>query len=248
MTALLFYTILPHERMKIPVLFVMVSALAAGCATNTPARRVELFDGKTLEGWTQKGGKAKYRVEDGQIIGATVPNTPNSFLCTTRDFTNFVLELDFKVDDGLNSGVQIRSHCFDEPTAIQSNGKEIKIPAGRVHGYQVEIDPSERAWTGGLYDEGRRGVYLNNLKNNEPGRKAFKHNAWNHFRIECRGDSFKTWLNGVPATDCKDSMTASGFIGLQVHGAGNKQTLLEVRFRNIRLKELQGLNQRLAGV
>jgi len=197
-----------------------------------------LFDGKTLNGWTQKGGQAKFRVEEAQIIGSTVPNSPNSFLCTTRDFTNFILELDFKVDDGLNSGVQIRSQCFDKPTVVVVDGKEIKIAAGRVHGYQVEIDPSERAWTGGLYDEGRRGRFLNDLRNNEPARKAFKHNDWNHFRIECRGDSFKTWLNGVPATDCKDDFTLSGFIGLQVHAVGKRIEPLEVRFRNIRLKQL----------
>ena len=212
--------------------------LGAGCATGSAERWITLFDGKTLNGWTQKGGQAKYRVEDGQIIGSTIPHTPNSFLCTTRDFSNFVLELDFKVDEELNSGVQIRSHCFEQPTTVEANGKTITIPAGRVHGYQVEIDPSERAWTGGLYDEGRRGVYLNDLKNNEPARKAFKHNAWNHFRIECRDDSFKTWLNGVPATNCRDTMTPSGFIALQVHGVGNKGAPLEVRFRNIRLREL----------
>src|SRR5262249_31680456 len=122
-------------------------------AQNKDDNWISLFDGKSLDGWTQKGGKAKYRVEDGQIIGSTVPSTPNSFLCTTREFTNFVLELDFQVDDGLNSGVQIRSHCFDKPSTVETGGKEIKIAAGRVHGYQVEIDPSDRAWTGGLYDE-----------------------------------------------------------------------------------------------
>ncbi len=199
---------------------------------------VQLFDGQTLNGWTQKGGQARYSVENGELVGTSVPNTPNSFLCTTKEFTNFVLELEFKVADGLNSGVQIRSHCYDQPTRLEYKGKEIKIPAGRVHGYQVEIDPSERAWTGGLYDEGRRGVYLNDLKDNEPARKAFKHSAWNQFRIECRGDAFKTWLNGVPATNCHDAMTGSGFIALQVHGVGNKEKAMEVRFRNLRLQEL----------
>ena len=138
-TALLDWTILSQQLMKHSLYFLLFAAmsLAAGCATNKSVHSVSLFDGKTLDGWTQKGGKAKYRVEDGQIVGATVPNTPNSFLCTTRDFANFVLELDFKVDDGLNSGVQVRSHCFGEPTTVDSNGKAIKVPAGRVHGYQV---------------------------------------------------------------------------------------------------------------
>src|ERR1043165_7726506 len=146
--------------MKIAHYLTMASLLTLSACSSVEAKPdswTSLFNGKSLNGWVQRGGKAKYEVEYGEIVGSTVPNTPNSFLCTTGDFTNFVLELDFKVDDDLNSGVQIRSHCFDEPTKVESGGKEIRIPAGRVHGYQVEIDPSERAWTGGLYDEGRRG-------------------------------------------------------------------------------------------
>src|SRR4051812_11219664 len=115
---------------------------------------VALFNGKSLDGWVQRGGKAKYRVENGEIVGTSVPNTANSFLCTKRDYADFVLELEFKVHPKLNSGVQIRSHSFDEAKTIDANGKKIKIPAGRVHGYQVEIDPSPRAYTGGVYDEG----------------------------------------------------------------------------------------------
>ncbi|HWG45239.1 MAG TPA: DUF1080 domain-containing protein [Gemmataceae bacterium] len=198
----------------------------------------KLFNGKDLDGWIQRGGKAKYRVEDGQIVGTSVPKTGNSFLCTKRDYGDFILELEFKVQDKLNSGVQIRSHCFDEAKTVEVKGKKIKIPASRVHGYQVEIDPSARAWTGGIYDEGRRG-WLNDLKKNDAARKAFKANEWNKFRIECRGDSIKTWLNGVAAADLKDSLTPSGFIALQVHGVGDRQETLEVRFRDLRIKELK---------
>jgi hypothetical protein len=196
-----------------------------------------LFDGKDLNGWVQHGGHAKYTVEDGEIVGTSVPKTENSFLCTTRNYSDFILELEFNVQNGLNSGVQIRSECFDEPKVMEFGGKEIKIPAGRVHGYQVEIDPSARAWTGGLYDEGRRG-WLVNLKGNQPAREAFKAEKWNTFRIECKGDSIKTWLNGVPAVDFHDHVTPSGFIALQVHGVGKKTEPLKVRFRNIRIKEL----------
>jgi hypothetical protein len=199
---------------------------------------VNLFNGKDLEGWVPRGGKAKYRVEDGQIVGRTVPTTGNSFLCTRKDYGDFILELEFKVQAPLNSGVQIRSQCFDENKTVEVGGKKIKIPAGRVHGYQVEIDPSERAWTGGIYDEGRRG-WLNDLKKNEAARKAFKQGEWNKFRIECRGDSIKTWLNGVAAADLKDAVTPSGFIALQVHGVGKKDEPLDVRFRNLRIKELK---------
>jgi hypothetical protein len=192
-----------------------------------------LFDGKTLDGWEQKGGAAKYRVENGEVVGTSVPNTGNSFLCTTKNYGDFILELEFKVDPKLNSGVQIRSQCFDEPMVVADR----KIPAGRVHGYQVEIDPSDRAWSGGIYDEGRRG-WLNDLKNNEAARKAFKPGEWNSFRVECRGDSIKTWLNGVPAADLKDSLTPEGFISLQVHGVGAEKEPREVRWRNIRIEEL----------
>src|SRR5437660_962825 len=199
---------------------------------------VNLFNGKDLEGWVQRGGKAKYYAEDGEIVGASVPETSNSFLCTKNDYADFILELEFKVHPELNSGVQTRSQCFDEPKTVELNGKSIKIPAGRVHGYQVEIDPSDRAWTGGIYDEGRR-KWLVDLKNNDPARKAFKQGEWNKFRIECRDDSIKTWLNGVPAADLKDSVTPSGFIALQVHGVKDKKEPLEVRFRNLRIKELK---------
>jgi hypothetical protein len=197
---------------------------------------LNLIQGGKLDGREQHGGQAKYRVEDGQIVGSSTPNTPNSFLCTKRSFTNFVLELDFKVQAGLNSGVQIRSHVFERPTQLEHNGKTIKIPAGRVHGYQIEIDTTKRAWTGGLYDEGRRG-WLNDLKDNAPARRAFKANEWNSFRIEARGPSIMTWINGVPAADYQDALSPSGFIALQVHGVGTKSDEMEVRFRGIRVKE-----------
>ena len=196
-----------------------------------------LFNGKNLDGWTQKGGVAKYRFENGEMIGAAQPNTPNTFLCTTRDYTNFILEVEFKVAEGLNSGVQIRSHAYPTNTQIEWNGKTVKVPANRVHGYQVEIDTTARAWSGGIYEEGRRG-WMNDLTKNDAARKAFKHNDWNKYHIEAVGDSLKTTINGVPAADLKDSQDASGFIALQVHGVGKNTNDLEIRFRNVRIKEL----------
>lgn len=203
-----------------------------------------LWDGQSLDGFRQYGGKAHYRVEDGQIVGTAVPNTPNSFLCTERLYRDFVLEFEFQVDPGLNSGVQIRSRVFDRPTvyvmeADNGQARTITVPAGRVHGYQVEIDPSPRAWTAGIYDEGRRG-WLFDLKNNEAARNAFRPNAWNHVRVECQGNSIKTWLNGIPAADLVDDMTREGFIALQVHGIGNnpENAGKQVRWRNLRILEL----------
>lgn len=215
----------------------LLSLAATGLFAADDAGWKPLFNGQNIDGWTQKGGAAKYRVEDGILIGTTQPNTPNSFLCTTREYTNFILELEFNVATGLNSGVQIRSHSFPTNSEVMWKGKAVKVPANRVHGYQVEIDTTARAWTGGIYEEGRRG-WLNNLTNNPAARQAFKKNEWNKFHIEAVGDSIKTSLNGVPAADLRDGLTPSGFIGLQVHGVGGRKEDLEVRFRNVRIKEL----------
>ncbi len=215
------------------VILACLTSIAA--AADGPWR--SLLDGDTLNGWKQHGGAAKYRVEGGEVIGTSVTRTSNSFLCTEKDYGDFILTLEFKVDPTLNSGVQIRSQAFDDPHKFDDGGKSKTIPAGRVHGYQVEIDPSDRAWTGGIYDEGRRG-WLNDLKQNEPARQAFRPGQWNTFHIECRGDSIKTWLNDVPAADLKDGMTPKGFIALQVHGVGDRTEPLEVRWRNLKIQEL----------
>lgn len=202
---------------------------------------VDLFDGETLNGWVQHGGEAKFEVREGMIVGISALRTGNSFLCTEKDYGDFILELEFKVDPSLNSGIQIRSEVFDEETTYTAtDGKSIRIPAGRVHGYQVEIDPSPRAWSAGIYDEGRRG-WLYDLKEKPKAREAFKQNEWNQVKVECRGASIKTWLNGVEAADLQDNATLSGFIALQVHGIGNDQAKAgkEILWKNIRIKELK---------
>jgi hypothetical protein len=224
--------------------------MLAGGASNLDAAENwrALFDGQTLNGWAQRGGQALYRVQDGCIVGTTVLKTGNSFLCTEQDYGNFVLELEFKVDPKLNSGVQVRSQCFDKETVCtdrngqplkNAKGQELKAGPGRVHGYQVEIDPSARAYSGGIYDEGRRG-WLFDLKTRPEAQRAFRQGEWNKFRIECRGDSIRTWLNGVAAAELKDDVTPRGFIALQVHGVGNDKTKegIQVCWRNIRLQVL----------
>ncbi len=183
-----------------------------------------LSNGKNLKGWKQLNGKAKYEVVDGTIVGTTITNTPNSFLATKKDYADFVLEFEYKVDPKLNSGVQIRSHSLKE------------YNNGRVHGYQIEIDPAARAWSAGIYDEGRRG-WLYPLADNPKARKAFKQNDWNHYHIEAIGNSIKTWINGVPAANLIDEADASGFIALQVHGIGNDKTKegIQIVWKNIRI-------------
>ncbi len=199
-----------------------------------------LFDGKTLDGWERHSGTAEYRVEDGAIVGKTVAGSPNTFLCTKQRYADFVVEFEFKVSPEMNSGVQFRSEFFPEEKTFMIAGKEKKLPPDRVHGYQYEIDPSKRAYTGGIYDEGRRG-WLADLKDNEAARNAFKQGEWNAGRIECRGESIKTFINGVAAADHKDGMTREGVIALQVHGIGKaeKKAGEEIRWRNLRIKELK---------
>lgn len=196
-----------------------------GCgeAIKDDAPWVALFDGETLDGWTQKGGEALYEVRGNTIVGKTVHNTPNSFLTTNTRYDDFILELEYKVDPSMNSGIQIRSNSFPY------------YREGRVHGYQVEIDPSDRAWSGGIYDEARRG-WLYPLDGKPEAQQAFKQNEWNHYRIEAIGDTIKTWVNDVPVAYLIDEKTADGFIALQVHSIGdNQEAGTEIRWRNIRI-------------
>ena len=215
-----------NKRMKknfIGISYVLVSALLASCTTEKKDHLTPIFNGKDLTGWHIIGGEATYSVENGEIIGETVANTPNTFLVTDATYTDFILELDFKTDSVSNSGVQIRSNSFPW------------YRDGIVHGYQVEIDPSRRSWSGGIYDEKRR-KWLNPLEGNKPAQKAYKPNDWNHFRIEVIGDTLKTWINDIPAAHLIDDMTNEGFIALQVHSIGKKgKPGVEIKWKNVEL-------------
>jgi len=193
------------------------------CAKEKDDGWVRLFDGKTLNGWEQINGTAKYEVRDGTILGITAKGSPNSFLCTKKHYGDFELEFEVKLDSRLNSGVQIRSNSL----------KEYKN--GRVHGYQVEIAVGGNS--GRIYDEARRGKWLDKDPPKEKASKAFKKDQWNKYRVVCLGNSIKTWVNGVPCAEVVDSMTAKGFIGLQVHSFRGDPPAW-VRWRNIRIKEL----------
>ena len=183
-----------------------------------------LFNGKDLTGWKQLNGKANYEVKNGEIIGTTVPNTPNSFLATEKDYTDFILELEFMADSTMNSGIQFRSESRDD------------IMNGRVFGYQMEIDPSDRAWSGGIYDEGRR-LWLYSLEFNPTAKKAYHKRGWNKYRIECIGKRVRTWVNGVPAAYLVDDMLTKGFIALQVHSIGKPEEAgKQIKWRNIRIQ------------
>lgn len=204
--------------------FLIICILSVQICFGQNQKWTNLFDGKTLNGWKQLNGKAKYSIEKDEIVGTTVADTPNSFLCTEKEYGDFILELDLKVDNSMNSGVQFRS-------LSKADYKD-----GRVHGYQMEVDPADRAWSGGIYDEGRRD-WLYTLNNNQIGRKAFKKDAWNKYRIEAIGSTIRTWINGIPTAHLIDDMTDKGFIALQVHAIGKDQKAgTQIRWKNIKIQ------------
>ena len=197
---------------------------------------VTLFDGHSIQGWTVKSGKAAYTVEDGAIVGRTVEGSPNSFLCTPKEYGDFELEFEVKVSDGLNSGVQIRSSLKD---------LDKDQFGGRVNGPQVEIE-SGPGQAGYIYGEATGLGWLSpKPKNNEPGsaHPFFKNGEWNHYRVVAKGARIQTWLNGQPVDDLTHEEIykshPKGLIGLQVHGIKKGTGPFEVRWRNLKIKELK---------
>lgn len=181
-----------------------------------------LFDGKSLQGWKKLGGNAPYTIEGNTIVGTMTKGTPNSFLVTEKEYGDFILELDIKLEgDETNSGVQVRSH-YDADRK-------------KVYGRQVEVDPTTRAWTGGVYDEARR-LWLYPMDLNEAAKTAFKANEFNHIRIEAIGDEMRTWVNNIPVSYVIDTLDRSGFIGLQVHSIPDKFDGKKVYFKDVKIQ------------
>ncbi len=197
---------------------------------------VPLFNGKDLDNWEVKGGAATYHVEGDCIVGVSAPNTQNTFLCTKEHYGDFILEFDAFANPTMNSGCQIRSESTPD------------YQDGRVHGYQIEMEDENnpRKWSGGIYDEGRRGWLYPTKENkelaekfSEQGKTVWKNGEWNHYKVEAIGDHIKTWVNGELRADLHDDMTPSGFIGLQVHAVGDKTEPYTVKWKNIRIKEIK---------
>ena len=183
-----------------------------------------LFNEQNLNNWEVRNGTAEYSIEEKLLVGTAKVNTPNTFLCTKKMYADFILELELKVDKPLNSGIQIRSNSIPD------------YKNGRVHGYQVEVDPSPRAFSGGIYDEGRRD-WIYPLCENLEGRKGFKNDVWNKYRIEAIGSSIQVWVNGIQTANLRDDLTGKGFIGLQVHSIGKDSSMIgkTVRWRNVKI-------------
>jgi hypothetical protein len=233
------------------------TAAAPGAPKGNP-NKVEIFNGKDLAGFKKLGGDAAYSVNaEGYLVGTSTLNTPNTFLATEKNYPNFVLEYDFLNDPRLNSGVQIRSHAEAKEVNFKTpEGKPGKVPAGRVHGYQAEIDTDPknvkkpdteaRQWSAGLYEEGRRGWIVpgfgggDALAFSKQGREITKVGDWNHVKVEANGNHIRTWLNGIQRVDVRDDGYLNGFIAFQVHGIGKDETKAgtTVQWRNISLTRI----------
>jgi hypothetical protein len=212
--------------------FMMTAFLGLAILSQTPAAEdgwVALFNGKDLTGWEQRNGTATYRVEDGVIVGKTSEGSPNSFLCSKKNYSDFELKFEVKVDDALNSGVQIRSQTKDNK------------PENRVHGPQVEIATNGSA--GFVYGESlpKAGGWLAAPTTDQPANKAFKKGEWNSYYVKAKGKTIETKINDIPIVKFDDEKSGmlEGFLGLQVHGIGKKTGPYEVRWKNLYIKELK---------
>ncbi len=219
----------------ITALFVLLTV-----ALHVPAagvgKWVSLFDGKKIEGFEVVGGYATYRVADGTIVGKTADGSKNTFLATRKHYADFELELEVKCDVELNSGIQIRSHVYEKDTPQASNPKRIR-EKGEVYGYQCEITSRAKGSSGNFWDEGRWTKWHAELS--DRAKAAFKDGEWNKYRIVAKGDRIQSWINGVKCADFTDKLDSTGFIGLQVHGIRKGTGPFEVRWRNIRIRELK---------
>ena len=198
-----------------------------------------IFDGKTLNGWTQLNGTATYRVEKGAIVGKTMEGSPNSFLCSDKLYGDFELQFQVKlINNELNSGVQIRSQCRELNDKEKARGDK----NGRVNGPQVEIEATKEngAESGYVYGEALGGWMT--PKNDLTPHKHFKNGEWNQYRIVARGPRIQTWVNGNKVSNLTDKEKfkshPKGFIGLQVHSIKKGTGPYEVAWKNIKIKEL----------
>lgn len=192
-----------------------------------------LLQNNNLDNFKQLNGEAEFKLENEILVGISKQHTPNSFLATRKRYSDFILEFEVKVDFGLNSGVQFRSESIST------------YMDGRVHGYQCEIETSQRKWAGGIYDEARRG-WLYPLTRNKKGQDAFVNGTWNAYRIEAIGSKIITYVNGIQASNLIDEVTSEGFIAFQVHGISNpKDEGKKVQWRNIRVLTTDLENNRM---
>ena len=193
----------------------------------------QLFNGTDLSNFTRRNGSGKFEAVDGTIKGTTNEGSPNSFLCTNKNYQNFELTFEVKVDNRLNSGVQLRSRQ-----------KESDNSEGRVFGPQVEIEASgaNGAEAGYIFGEATGRGWLTPKSDLKP-HKHFNDDQWNNYRVLVEGPRFQTWINGQQISDLTDEKIfethPTGFIGFQVHAIAKGQGPYSVQWRNIRIREIK---------
>ena len=224
---------------------ILILIIFTNCNNNT----LKIFNGSNLNGWLNYGG-GKFYVENNCIVAEAITGLPNTFLHTEKKYQNFELQFDVKLDTVLNSGVQIRSNIYQNDTETvrwggrfdqegQKDLKNIIRKAGTFWGYQIEIDPTSRAWSGAIYEEAGRG-FLHTPGINQKVKSAFKPLEWNHYKIRVKDNHIQSWVNGVIIGDVYDDLTVDGYIALQLHSIGKDKIRAnkKIRWRNLSLKEL----------
>lgn len=210
----------------LPNMKILLATLALSSVSTFADGFTPLFDGKTLNGWKNPYEWGEIKIVDGEIHLA---GQKKIFVVTEKTYGDFIFEGEVKLPEGnANSGFMFRAH----------------VEKNKVFGYQAEVDgDASRKWSGGLYDEGRRMWFISPVKGNPASEAAFRARAgdafkrydWNTYRIECRGQRLKIFVNGVLTTDIEDSKDTSGVIAIQHHG--EKGAIY--RFRNLRIQELK---------
>ena len=224
---------------------ILILIIFTNCNNNT----LKIFNGSNLNGWLNYGG-GKFYVENNCIVAEAITGLPNTFLHTEKKYQNFELQFDVKLDTVLNSGVQIRSNIYQNDTETvrwggrfdqegQKDLKNIIRKAGTFWGYQIEIDPTSRAWSGAIYEEAGRG-FLHTPGINQKVKSAFKPLEWNHYKIRVKDNHIQSWVNGVIIGDVYDDLTVDGYIALQLHSIGRDKIRAnkKILWKNLSLKEL----------
>ena len=183
--------------------------------------------GDDLSNWEIKQGSAEFEINDGVITGTSLLKSPSTYLGTKEFYSDFILEFEVFVEAGLNSGVQFRSLNYTDQKKS-------------VYGYQIELEANNpernRMWTGGIYDQSRRSIFLYPLSVNPIARSAFKVDEWNFIRLEAIGNSVRTWVNGIQCSNLIDDTSTNGFIALQIHSIDNESLQgKKVKWKNIRV-------------
>lgn len=217
------------------LLFILISPVFCFAQTSSGEKWESLFNGKDLTGWKALNGKHIWEVKEGMIVGTMVLGEPNGFLCTEREFQDFIFECEVLIDTLMNnSGIEFRNVATPD-----YQDRRTTFPEGRVHGYQMEVDTKPQKWSGSIYEEGgSRGWIYVTAEVNKDAQRAFKNNQWNKYRIEANGNSMRTWINGIPTSNLVDNKFPKGFIGLQLHAnqPNDPPGVYKVRFRDLRIQ------------